>query len=196
MVEGDSGALLPTLPVFKQKTRPLRQQEASERPETSSYSQCCHAGSRVLRSPRAECRHTGRTHGRATVPGVDEGNAGCWPWGACLGEDSSGSARPHILPLRCQLSGTAPRRGPLCRDLTPKAALSGGGGGLPQKEGHTMSPTMSQGRADGCQDVSRWFWALMAQKRRGRGRGGVRGIGWARALRPRLGSGAVSLWPV
>lgn len=38
VVEGDSGALLPTLPVFKQKTRPLRQQEASERPETSSYS--------------------------------------------------------------------------------------------------------------------------------------------------------------
>ena len=66
---------------------------------------------------------------------------------------------PTSCLLRSQLSGIAPGRGPLSGDLTPKAALSGGGGGFPQKEGHTAS----QGRAD--RDVSRRFWAFRPRNR-------------------------------
>ena len=55
---------------------------------------------------------------------------------------------------------------------------------------------MSQGRADACQDVSRRFWALLAQKRAECRCGDTRGIGWAGAWRPHWGSWAVGLWPV
>ena len=37
---------------------------------------------------------------------------------------------------------------------------------------------------------------LSAPKQAERGHGGVRGTGWAGAQSPRLGSGAVSLWPI
>lgn len=47
-----------------------------------------------------------------------------------------------------------------------------------------------------CQDVSRRFWALLAQKQAECGRGDARGTGWAGAWRPHRGSWAVSLWPV
>lgn len=45
-----------------------------------------------------------------------------WPpaLGACPGEDGCGSAGPHVLPLRCQLSGITRGRGPLSGNLAPQ----------------------------------------------------------------------------